>query len=285
MKETHEQCKTKIDIDEFICTDLQSADTQKKLWGFKKRASPLSPGTRECVCLVPKKWDTDACNLKHRLVWFVLVPGHHPRFETYTNPFLCQITIPIDLAKNGRTANTICVNIGSLDIQADSGEIKYQMLTMMHMHLTLMMMMKRQRKHTSVTAKARRSMCLLATKCVLQSKHLLHAVRNFLTTKPILTPSKMILTISFGHPFQETITQGSSLWMDLKDLTWWEWLRQRRKLLFAIKQYRKARKSFTDKERLALMKSMSNKAVAILPQKSQLGIFNGHLNKMVWPME
>jgi hypothetical protein len=35
-----------------------------------------------------------------------------------------------------------------------------------------------------------------------------------------------------------------------------------------IQQYRKARKSFTDKERLALMKSMSNKDVAALPQKS-----------------
>ena len=36
----------------------------------------------------------------------------------------------------------------------------------------------------------------------------------------------------------------------------------------AKKQYRKSRKSFTDKQRLALMKSMSNKDVAALPQKS-----------------
>ncbi len=47
------------------------------------------------------------------------------------------------------------------------------------------------------------------------------------------------------------------------------------------KQYRKARKSFTNKERLALMKSMSNKGVATLPQKSQLGIVKGDPNKMV----
>ncbi len=49
----------------------------------------------------------------------------------------------------------------------------------------------------------------------------------------------------------------------------------------AKKQYRKARKSFTDKESLALMKSMSNKGVATSPQKSQLGFFKGDPNKMV----
>jgi hypothetical protein len=53
----------------------------------------------------------------------------------------------------------------------------------------------------------------------------------------------------------------------------------------AIKQYKKARKSFTNKERLSLMKSMSNKGVATSPQKSQLSNFKGDQNKMVWPME
>jgi hypothetical protein len=49
----------------------------------------------------------------------------------------------------------------------------------------------------------------------------------------------------------------------------------------AKKQWRKARKSFTDKERLTLMTSMSNKGIATSPQKSQLGNFNGDQNKMV----
>jgi hypothetical protein len=49
----------------------------------------------------------------------------------------------------------------------------------------------------------------------------------------------------------------------------------------AKKQWRKARKSFTDKERLTLMKSMSNKGVATSPQRSQSGNFNGDPNKMV----
>jgi hypothetical protein len=49
----------------------------------------------------------------------------------------------------------------------------------------------------------------------------------------------------------------------------------------AKKQWSKARKLFTNKERLALMKSLSNKGIATLPQKSQLGIFKCDLNKMV----
>ena len=49
----------------------------------------------------------------------------------------------------------------------------------------------------------------------------------------------------------------------------------------AKKQYRKSRKSFTNKQRLALMKSMSNKGVSILPQKNQQGLFKGDPNKMV----
>jgi hypothetical protein len=53
----------------------------------------------------------------------------------------------------------------------------------------------------------------------------------------------------------------------------------------AKKQCRKSRKSFTDKQCLALMKSMASKGVSALPQKSQQGLFAGYLNKMVRPME
>ncbi len=48
-----------------------------------------------------------------------------------------------------------------------------------------------------------------------------------------------------------------------------------------IKQYRKARKSFTNKKCLSLMKSMSNKGIATLPQKSQLDKFKGDQNEMI----
>jgi hypothetical protein len=49
----------------------------------------------------------------------------------------------------------------------------------------------------------------------------------------------------------------------------------------AKKQYRKSRKSFTNEQYLALMKSMSNNGISTLPQKSQQGLFKGDLNKMV----
>ncbi len=43
----------------------------------------------------------------------------------------------------------------------------------------------------------------------------------------------------------------------------------------AIKKYKKERKSFTDKTRVALMMSMASKDVAVSPQKSQVGFFIG----------
>ncbi len=88
-----------IQINIQICTNLRSADTPKKLRSFEKRASPLSPVTSECVRLVPKIWDTDACDLGHWLVRFRFctrtIRTPHPRFETYTNPFPCHIANPI----------------------------------------------------------------------------------------------------------------------------------------------------------------------------------------------
>ncbi len=77
-----------------ICTNLRLADTTKKTSKSIKRASPLSPGTRECVHLVQKKIET-------RAVWFetrahtisCFYQNHqdnHPRIETYTNPFPCH---------------------------------------------------------------------------------------------------------------------------------------------------------------------------------------------------
>ena len=49
----------------------------------------------------------------------------------------------------------------------------------------------------------------------------------------------------------------------------------------AKKQYRKARKSFTNKQHLALMKLMSNEGISTSLQKSQQGLFEGDPNKMV----
>ncbi len=57
-----------IVIYEFVL--IYDRQTAKTLLSFEEGASPLSPGTRECVRLVPKNWDADAWNLRHRLVGF-----------------------------------------------------------------------------------------------------------------------------------------------------------------------------------------------------------------------
>ncbi len=66
---------------------------------------------RECVHLVPKNWDTDACNLRHRLVQFCFctrtIRTPYPRFETYTNPRPCHIANPYSNIKLDKEAKWI----------------------------------------------------------------------------------------------------------------------------------------------------------------------------------
>jgi hypothetical protein len=46
---------------------------------------------------------------------FVFVPGHHPRFETYTNLFPCHIANPFCAAKKGgQKSNPVNQNFAQL---------------------------------------------------------------------------------------------------------------------------------------------------------------------------
>jgi hypothetical protein len=112
----------------------------------------------------------------------------------------------IDLANNVQTVFTICINIGSLDIPVD-GEINYPNANTDAYAPDIDVDEGEAKECMLVTANARMRKRLLVTKKVLQSLHLLHAVWHILTTTPILTPSEVILTTSFGLPFQETVTQ------------------------------------------------------------------------------
>jgi hypothetical protein len=94
----------------------------------------------------------------------------------------------IDLTKNGGTVYTICVNIGSLDIQADSGVINY-LNAKNNAYAPDIDDDDKEAKEAYVG---------------------LHEVWNFLMTKPILTLSKIFLMTSFGRPFQESINEGIS---------------------------------------------------------------------------
>jgi hypothetical protein len=95
-----------------------------------------------------------------------------------------------------------------LDIQADSGEINYLNANDNAYALDIDYDDEEAKEAYAGDSKGEYKQASLVTKKMLQRKHLLHAVWNFPTTKPILTPSKVILTTSFGCPFQETITQG-----------------------------------------------------------------------------
>ena len=126
----------------------------------------------------------------------------------------------VDLAQNGETVYTIYVNIGLLDIHADSGDINYIDVNNGAYAPGIDVDDEEAKEPYVGESKCKDDQgCLSVTKKVLQSLRLLHAVWNILMTKPILTPLKVILTTSFGCHFQETVALRISFWVDLKNLT------------------------------------------------------------------
>jgi hypothetical protein len=185
----------------------------------------------------------------------------------------------IDLANNGHTVYTICVNIGSLDILADSGEINYLHVNNDAYTPAIGDDDKEAKEAYVGDSKGKEKQASLGDK-------------EGVTKQASVARS---LEFSDDKVYIDTIEDDSH------DKFWSSFPRDRNSRNFmldgpqksdtmgmtaaekeiTIKQYRKARKSFTNKERLALMKSMSKKGVATLPQKSWLGVFKGDPNKMV----
>ena len=93
----------------------------------------------------------------------------------------------IDLAKNGQTVYTICVNIGSLDIPADSVEINYPNANFNAYAPDIDDDDEEAKEAYVGDSEGKEKQVSLGDK---------EAVWNFLTTKFILTPSKLILTTS-----------------------------------------------------------------------------------------
>ncbi len=86
-------CIIQISTNEFV--RIYNWQIQKKLLSFKKNGFPLEPRCAKMCTFSTKKlrhwriqFETPAGTI------FVFVPGHHPRFETYTNPCPCQIANP-----------------------------------------------------------------------------------------------------------------------------------------------------------------------------------------------
>ncbi len=126
----------------------------------------------------------------------------------------------VDLVKNGQTVYTICVNICSLDIHTDSGDINYIDVNNGAYAPGIDVDDEEAKEPYVGESKCKDDQgCLSVTKKVLQSLLLLQAVWNILMTKPTLTILNVILTMSFGCHFQETVAPGISFWVDLKNLT------------------------------------------------------------------
>jgi hypothetical protein len=185
----------------------------------------------------------------------------------------------IDLAKNGHTVYANCVNIGSLDIQADSGEINY-LNANNNAYAPDIDDDDEEAKEAYVgDSKGKEKQASLGdNEGVAKHASVARSLEfsddeAYIDTIEDDSNNKFWLSFPRDHNSRNFILGGPQK-PDTMGMTVAE-------EEAALKQYRKARKSFTDKERLALMKLMSIKGVATLPQKSQLQNFKGDPNKMV----
>jgi hypothetical protein len=187
------------------------------------------------------------------------------------------------LTKNGRTVCTICVNIGSLDIQADSGEINYVNVNN-HAYTPDIDDDDEEAKEAYVhESKGKEKQASLGDKEGVAKQASVARSLEFSDDKAYIETIEVDSDDKFWSSFprdrnSRNFILGGPQKPDTMGMTAIE-------KEVTIKQHRKARKSFTDKERLALTKSMSNQSVAASPQKIQLGNFKGDPNKMVPPIE
>jgi hypothetical protein len=171
----------------------------------------------------------------------------------------------IDLAKNGKTVYTICVNIGSLDIQADSGEINYLNANDSACAPDIDDDDEEAKEVYVGDSKGKEKQASLGNKvCVAKQVSVARSLEfsdnnAYIDTIKDDSGNKFWLSFPRDRNSRNFILGGPQR-PDTMGITAAE-------EEIAIEQYRKARKSFSDKERLALMKSMSNKGIATLPQK------------------
>ncbi len=181
----------------------------------------------------------------------------------------------LDLANNGQTVFTICVNIGSLDILVD-GEINYPNANT-----------DAYAPDIDVDEGKAKKLYVGDSECKDE--------QGSLGDKEGVAKSA---SIARSLEYLDNDAYIDTIGGDSDDEFWSSFPRDRNSMKYILggpqkpdtmgltvaeeqeakKQWRKARNSFTDKERLTLMKSMSNKGVATSPQKSQSGNFNGYQN-------
>jgi hypothetical protein len=187
------------------------------------------------------------------------------------------------LAKNCQTVYTICVNIGLLDICANSGDIDYLDVND-GAYAPDIDVDDEEAKDTYVDdSKCEDDQASLGDKeGVAKSAFVARSLeysddKAYIDTIEGDSDNKFWLSFPRDCSSRNFILGGPQK-PDMMGMTAAE-------EEAAKKQYRKSRNSFTDKLRLALMKSMSNKGISTSLQKSQKGHFTGDPNKMVRPME
>jgi hypothetical protein len=183
------------------------------------------------------------------------------------------------LAKNGQTVYTICVKIGSLDIHADSGDINYLDANNGAYAPDIDVDDEEAKESYVGDSKCIDEQASLGDKDgVAKSASVAHNLEYsddevYIDTIEGDSDNKFWSSFPRDHSSRNFILDGPQK-PDMMVMTAAEEEAAR-------KHYRKARNSFTNKQCLALMKSMSNKGISTLPQKSQQGLFKGDPNKMV----
>ncbi len=185
----------------------------------------------------------------------------------------------LDFAKNGQIVYTIYVDIGSLDIQADSGETNYLNANKNAYALDVDDDEEEAKEAYVGDSKGKEKQASLGDKEGVAKQASGARSLEFSNEEAYIDNIKVDSDDGFRLTFprdcnSRNLNLGGPQKPDTMGMTATE-------EEAALKQYKKARKSFTNKEYLALTKSMSNKCVATLPQKSQLGNFKGDPNNMV----
>ncbi len=185
----------------------------------------------------------------------------------------------VDLAKNGQTVYAICVNIGLLDIRADSGDIDYLDVNNGAYAPDIDVDDEEAKESYVGDSKCKDDQASLGDiEGVAKSAFVAHSFeysydKAYIDTIEGNSDNEFCLSFPRDRSSRNFILGGPQK-PDMMGMTAAE-------EEAAKKQYRKSRKSFTDKQCLALMKSMSNKGVSTSPQKSQQGLFTGDPNEMV----
>jgi hypothetical protein len=171
----------------------------------------------------------------------------------------------IDLAKNGQTVYTICVNIGSLDIQAHSREINDLNVNNNACAPDIDDGDEEAKEAYVGDSKGKEKQVSLGDKEGVAKKVSVARSLEFSDNEDYIDTIKVDSDKEFWLSFPRDCNSRNYILGGPQKSDTMGMIAAEEQV--ALKQYRKARKSFTNKECLALMKSMSNKSIAVSPQK------------------